>query len=270
MSVDSTSAPVWATIMERGAKPRGANWDTTCPAHKDDTKSLSVSIGISGKVLFKCFAGCKVEDIVNGYGHEMKDTFPVDDKSMAAPSPHAKIVATYDYVDEQGEVLYQVVRTEPKGFRQRRIVDGRNVWKLGDVRRVVYRLPEIKAAPSRPVFIVEGEKDADNLARLGFLSTTVCSGAGGWRASYAEQIGLDRIVICLPDNDEPGRQFAVQAATFFEGALVVGLPVAEKGDVSDWIASGGTGAQLRAMVLQAARRRLDVAAKILKKLGGAG
>jgi hypothetical protein len=38
------------------------------------------------------------------------------------------VVATYDYVDEKGELLSQVVRLTPKTFRQRR-PDGHGGWK---------------------------------------------------------------------------------------------------------------------------------------------
>src|SRR5262245_8133447 len=52
-----------------------------------------------------------------------------------------KIVATYPYVDEQSSPLYEVVRLEPKDFRQRR-PDGRGgwFWNLDGTRRVLYRL----------------------------------------------------------------------------------------------------------------------------------
>ena len=59
-------------------------------------------------------------------------------------SQGAKIVATYDYTDANGgALLYQVVRYEPKDFRQRR-PDGNGgwIWKLGD-KRIIYRWPEI-------------------------------------------------------------------------------------------------------------------------------
>src|SRR6266576_1722566 len=35
-------------------------------------------------------------------------------------APTGRIVAAYDYADDKGELLYQVVRLEPKDFRQRR------------------------------------------------------------------------------------------------------------------------------------------------------
>jgi hypothetical protein len=90
---------------------------------------------------------------------------------MSMPSlPDARrIVAVYDYRAEQGELLYQTVRCEPKDFRQRR-PDGKGGWigNLGEVRRVPYRLPELFAAPAeQPLYVVEGEKDLDRLAQLG-------------------------------------------------------------------------------------------------------
>ncbi|MBA7632893.1 hypothetical protein ES703_40449 [subsurface metagenome] len=60
------------------------------------------------------------------------------------------IVATYDYRDESGELLYQVVRYEPKDFRQRR-PDGKGgwIWNLNNTRRVLYRLQELLTADKR-------------------------------------------------------------------------------------------------------------------------
>src|SRR5262249_25134177 len=121
--------------------------------------------------------------------------------------PH--VVTTYDYTDEDGELLYQVVRFEPKDFRQRRR-DGLKgwVWNLGDTRRVLYRVPELVKAPKdRLVFVVEGEKDADRLHSHGLLATTNAMGAGKWRQEYSEAL-RGRNVAILPDNDDPGRKHA--------------------------------------------------------------
>ena len=83
-----------------------------------------------------------------------------------------KIVATYDYTDEYGALLFQVVRLDPKTFRQRR--PGRRpdkvsgwIWNLDGVARVPYRLPELLEALAleQRVFIVEGEKDVRDARR---------------------------------------------------------------------------------------------------------
>ncbi len=156
-----------------------------------------------------------------------------------------RVVASYDYKDESGRLLYQVLRYEPKDFRQRR-PNGRGgwIWNLHKVRRVLYRLPELQdVVLNRPVFVVEGEKDADKLAALGLLATTNAMGAGKWRPEYSESL-RGRPVIVLTDNDDTGRDHAqaVAKALFGIAASVAVLELAglpPKGDVSDWLASGG-------------------------------
>ena len=93
------------------------------------------------------------------------------------------IVATYDYHDESGHLLHQTVRYAPKNFRQRR-PDGHGGGSgiLQSTRVVLYRLRELLAAdPSLPVYVAEGEKDADRLTAEGLVATTSPMGAGKWR-----------------------------------------------------------------------------------------
>jgi len=96
------------------------------------------------------------------------------------PVGKTQIVATYDYCDEAGELLFQVVRFHPKNFRQRRPQPGGGWdWRVKGVRVVPYRLPELIAAdPAATVFIPEGEKDCDRLASIGLIATTNAGGAG--------------------------------------------------------------------------------------------
>ena len=159
--------------------------------------------------------------------------------------PKKRIVRTYDYCDESGDVLFQVVRYEPKDFRQRR-PDGNGgwTWNLNGVRRVLYNLPEITEDTSKTVFLTEGEKDSDRLAGLGLLATTAAMGAGTWRSEYSE-ILRSRDVVILPDADEAGRKYADQVAGSLSGTAasvkIIELPeLPEKGDVSDWLDNGGT------------------------------
>ncbi len=167
-----------------------------------------------------------------------------------------RIVATYDYTDEAGQLLFQVVRKEPgrdgrkKDFVQRR-PDGRGgwIWKKG-TRLVLYRLPQLLAAdPSRPVFVVEGEKDADSLHALGLVATTNPMGADAgtgekkWLPEFSESL-RDRAVVLTPDNDDSGRKHVQTVARSLAGIArhiaileLPGLP--EKGDVSDWLTISG-------------------------------
>ncbi len=63
------------------------------------------------------------------------------------------------------------------------------------------------ADPNEPVFIVEGEKDADTLASLGLVATTNPGGAGKWRREYNGYLASRKVII-LPDNDEAGENHA--------------------------------------------------------------
>jgi hypothetical protein len=175
----------------------------------------------------------------------------------ANDSAHARIVATYCYRDANKKVLSEVVRMEPKAFKQRR-PDGMGgwIWKLNGVRRVLYRLPELLAADRQDlVFVVEGEKDADNLVSLGLTATTNPGGAGKWRSQYSEVL-RGRNVVLLPDNDKPGRSHMEDVARSLTGLAhsvkLISLPnLPQKGDVSDWLKNGGTMDMLTRLVAAA-------------------
>jgi Protein of unknown function (DUF3631) len=173
--------------------------------------------------------------------------------------PPSIILATYDYTDESGALLFQVVRLAPKGFRQRRPNGKRGwTWSLGDTRRVLYRLPEVRdaVARGRTVLIVEGEKDADNLRGLGVTATCNPGGANKWRTEYNESLhGAD--VVIIGDNDEPGRAHVAHVASSLHGVArrvrVLDLgkvwpACPPKGDISDWIEAGGTAEALNAVM----------------------
>ena len=115
-----------------------------------------------------------------------------------------ELVATYDYTDESGNLLYQTCRYQPKDFRQRR-PDGKGGWinNLQGVRRVLYRLPEVLKAQT--VCVAEGEKDCDNLAKFGFVATTNPLGAGKWRDEYSETLRGKDVVVFGDVGDEDGK-----------------------------------------------------------------
>lgn len=165
--------------------------------------------------------------------------------------PARRIIATYNYADVTGRLLFQVVRYEPKTFKQRR-PNGKGgwTWNLGGVEPVLYRLPELAAAET--VFIPEGEKDVDRLHSLGLAATTNPGGVRKWRPSYTEALAGKHVVI-IPDNDDAGRAHAhavaAGVAPVAASVKVLELPgLRPKGDVSDWIEAGGTAERLRELV----------------------
>lgn len=174
----------------------------------------------------------------------------------------------YDYVDEDGELLFQKVRGPNKKFWQRK-PDGSGGWmnKLGDTRKVIYRLPQVNEAIASgyTIVCVEGEKDADNLWKLGVPATCSPDGAAEpgktpkWRPEYSEMLrGADLVVI--GDNDAAGRAHVEATAKACTGvaATVRVIDLAKRwpacpkgGDVSDWIRAGHTREQFDAIIKQA-------------------
>lgn len=182
----------------------------------------------------------------------------------AKPGPGAagkpRVVAGYDYRDEDGDLLYQVLRLEPgkngrkKDFRQRRPqAGGKWIWETRGVRRVPYRLPELLAAHhDTVVHVVEGEGKVEALRSLGLVATCCDGGAGKWRPDFAPYF-LNRHVVILPDNDTPGEKHALQVAdnlhTTAACVRIIFLPgLAAKHDVVDWLRAGHDKDELLALV----------------------
>ena len=180
----------------------------------------------------------------NGHNHQQISNDVITRAVMAAAAgqsrsekPKGRVVATYDYTDADGKLLYQVLRYEPKDFRQKR-PDGNGgwIWKL-DERRVLYRWPELLKYPDGTIFICEGEKDADRVAGLGHCATTVA--ASKWTDECIKALA-GRDVVILEDNDDAGRKKALAAANALHSTVasirIVALPdLPDKGDVSDWL-----------------------------------
>lgn len=251
---------VLAALESRGFRPAksGPNLSARCPAHEDSRASLSVSEGEDGRALLKCHAGCETEAVVEALGLTMKDLFPEETKPARKPrreSPGHNIVAAYPYTDETGVLLFEVVRMKPKDFRQRKpdpTKPGAFLWALGDVRKPLYRLPEVLAAAKAGgrVYVVEGEKDADTLASLGLCATTNPSGAGKWLPEHSEALRSAHVIV-LPDADEPGRKHGQAVAKSVHGIaasvriLTLGRPGVK--DASDFVTAGGTREDLDAL-----------------------
>ena len=247
-------------LKDRRCDPKrnGQGWQARCPAHDDDRPSLSVHAGDDGRVLLNCHAGCGFADVLTALDLETRDLFPDNGQARGkAIVPARKIVAEYDYMDELGKLLFQVVRFEPKDFRQRQ-PDGKGgwIWNLRGVRRVLYRLPELlKADPSSTVFICEGEKDVDRLRSHGLIATCCAGGAAKWKHVDDEPLH-GRHVVVIPDNDRPGIRHPQQVAASLDGKaasvkVLAPLVEIEHGDVSDFLDDGGDAEDLDRLATEA-------------------
>jgi 5S rRNA maturation endonuclease (ribonuclease M5) len=189
--------------------------------------------------------GCDVKDIVSALGLEMKDLFD-------AQEDQRREVARYNYCDEQGNVVFAKLRYEPKSFMVVHPNGGGWTPGIGDAPRVLYRLPDVKAAIAngQTIYVVEGEKDADKLWSMGVAATCNHDGAGlpgakpKWRPEYSDWLtGADVIVVA--DRDTPGEAHARAVAASLEGKAsrvkimqaAVQFPGA---DISDHFAAGKT------------------------------
>lgn len=184
-----------------------------CPIRCHKQARVRFTVGTDGVLLFKCMRECNKLEMLRAVGASWKDCYPQNTDWKAVKR---EITARYPYHAETGEVLYETVRLEPgrggrdKDFFQRRPA-GRGKWEnaLGDVRRVLYRLPELLSAKTgESVFVVSGEKDADTLRALGFVATTnVCGERSEWLDSYSETLA-GRHVVVVRDADATGARHA--------------------------------------------------------------
>jgi putative DNA primase/helicase len=173
------------------------------------------------------------------------------------------IKAVYDYTDEAGERLYQVLRFEPlhgpKQFRQRKGPDQKK-WSIKGVRIVLFRLHELieELAAGCTIFVVEGERDVITLRQHGVPATCNPMGAGKWWPEFNEILRGADVVIC-GDNDAPGREHVMLVAANLHGVArrlrVLDLAkfwpeIQESDDITDWFAAGGTAERLWEMVEQ--------------------
>lgn len=195
----------------------------------------------------KLYGLCKCSKIHNPERASSNGHTPQGKK---AQPQQQKNTTEYSYLDEHGRLAYVAVRYDypdgTKDFKQKR-PDGKGgwIWNLQEVTRIPYRLPELlKAPPGSTVYVCEGEKAAEAAAHLGVIATTNVCGAGKWTESCNPSHKGHHVII-LPDNDAKGRDHAQKVAKQLAGIAasvrIVNLPrLPEKGDIVEWIASGGT------------------------------
>ena len=266
-----------------GVKPAGpGRYMACCPVHNDTNPSLSVAVkDVKGteKILLKCFAGCRTEDILEELGLTPQDLIvnPTAQQDFAgvgrtalqpAKEERGVAAARYSYTDEKGALLAQKTRWEKTvdGKRVKTFTWGHqegNRWKPGrNGMAVPYRLPGLVKAET--VFLCEGEKDVDNLTAQGLAATCSPDGAGTgskWRNTYTPYF-TGKTVYILQDNDQIGKDFAqLEAEKLFPVAKEVKVldlrelwpELPEKGDISDVMEHMGA-AEALAQLLELAER----------------
>ncbi|MFN7318903.1 MAG: AAA family ATPase [bacterium] len=246
-----TERPVEVVLNKlSNVKKAGANWHASCPCRNgDENPSLSIREGDDGRVLLSCHFGspCNVNQICEALDMKVKDLYPPESQTKA-PAKKNKLVKAYPYVDENGVLLFEKLRyvneDGKKTFRQRRPdpdKKGSYLYDLDGTRKVLYNLPAVikGVADGQPIWIVEGEKDADTLIKKGIVATTTTGGAGVWDGEHTRHLAGAYVEV-IADNDKPGILHALDVASKLRAAgCSVNMWVSgEHKDISDHLQAG--------------------------------
>lgn len=151
------------------------------------------------------------------------------------------------WIDGEGQKQFATIRYNTTGYGNRLEPEENWVWKhgKGDHPILLYRGKELRESDTEaPVWITEGEKDADLLISMGEVAVTNSHGAGNWQLAHSEQLEDRDCIICV-DNDDRGRKRARWIARELETraksvSFVFFSDMPAKSDVSDFVEAGGT------------------------------
>lgn len=199
-----------------------------CPAHDDNNPSLSVRDNRQGgKTVIYCFAGCGYKEVLGALGLS---------PSALYDTPREK--EEYRYLDKDKSVNRVIVRDVNKKTFYKKSSGGK------EKPVILYNLPNVIEAVKigRPVYFVEGEKDADNGNTMtGEVFTT--SPFGGGNVDKADMTPLKGAhVIAIADKDDTGKAWKEKLASALKDvAKRIEWKEAENGkDLTDHLASGET------------------------------
>ena len=238
-----------------------------CPAHDDKQASLTVTKG-RDSVLIHCHANCSTENVLSAAGLKMSDLFYQEKRTGSSWQAYIesrekkKIEAVYNYVSSNGSYLFTKVRMQAKKMIYGTLTNERFTYGLGGRTRkelcAVYAPDGVQAinkavSEGKPIFIPEGEKDADTLAKQGYTAFSY-GGVNDWSADMA-QLCKGAVVYVLADNDEPGRRVANTIQSDLQGIaestkVIVPVPDIPKADISDYFAAGHSKAEFESLLQQ--------------------
>ncbi|WP_290809193.1 AAA family ATPase [Herbiconiux sp.] len=225
-------------VVAKGSKVKAAGqdrWVAQCVAHEDRNPSLSIMRG-RGQALLFCHGGCSTDAVLDALGWRMEALFD-NPKGI-----------DYEY-KHQGRVVRTVHRSPAKQFFQS-IADDSVI--------PLYEPPGVDlvaaVAAKRDIYLPEGEKDAETLARHGVTAVASPMGAKNWaRCDYSALRGASDLYV-VADKDEPGmtraRGLSEHLAGFTSGSVYV-VQAATGKDATDHIVAGRTLAEFERVVFDA-------------------
>lgn len=275
-------------VRATGERTARASCPSPAHRRGDRNPSLLLKLADNGGLIFSCRAGCGKDQVLAALGLRWRDLChdrPREGRIMSRlvktyPYRTPDGVTSFEvcrYHPKQGfpprrklpqcggDWVYSIVggpvrrveaRQEESGYKAVRY-DG--VWQPGDpcpagcvmtapAELWPYNADLLAAEPERIAFWCEGEKDADNLRKLGLLATTTQGGAGvaqkegaaAWKRAW-NKLFRDRTVVVVPDNDPAGYGYAAWAIGCLvmagcQGVIPLRLKgMRPKGDVSDYL-----------------------------------
>lgn len=235
-------------------KRYGDRAQARCPCHDDKQASLTITKGRKS-ALIHCHAGCNFEDIIQKVGLKKQDLYFEERppgsswRAYVEGREHKRIEAVYNYVSSSnGEYTFTKIRMQDKRMIYGVLCNGRFTYGLGgkhrkDLKSVYGDLKALNKAiaEGKPVFIPEGEKDVDTLAKRGYTAITY-GGVNDWQSDFATLFKGAEVYI-LADNDEAGRKVANTILSDLKGIaksarVIVPVPDIPKADISDYFAAG--------------------------------
>jgi len=222
-------------------------WSREAPARYDARNCMQTWNGIqpSGGI-----TAATLYSLARSAGYDCRPMPASLAKTQGKPTKQAEpatVAAVYEYRDKSGRLRALNIRYEPKDFRPRYAnVENPDAIAYDDPAQWSRRKPEgfsmplyhedqIARRPGETVYFTEGEKDADNLARLGYLTSCHKSGGGVIRSGHGLLNGRQAVIIA--DADEPGAKYAEEARENLtaEGASVAVItPPGRFKDYSEW------------------------------------
>jgi putative DNA primase/helicase len=224
------------------------------PNHSADDRSLSVKLSKDDPEGFTTHSFS---------GDDWKACREHVRKKLGLPEPKQKngggkawtLISEHIYRDEKGAPYLRVRKClDERGKKQypQAHWNGKQ-WVKGKPKdgKLPYRLAELRAAPlTSIVYLTEGEKCADAVAKIGLVATTASEGCNAKWAPELTPYFNDRRVVVLVDSDKGGREHGQKVARALDGIAaslkVIDLfPDRDDGsDVADWLETDTVGVKL--------------------------
>lgn len=254
-----------------------------CPAHDDRQASLTITKG-EKCTLFRCHAGCTLDNILSAAGLEKKDTFYDSEipkqstwRFYVENREKRRIEAVYNYVSSNGKYAYTKLRLEGKKILYGILKNERFTYGLPKnvsrkTLKAIYGNPtDLNKAISKgiPILIPEGEKDVDTLKKQGYTAFTY-GGSNDWQPAFAELVKRAEVII-LADNDSPGLTVANTILHDVQNVaksarIIVPMPDIPKADISDYFQAGHSKQEFEQMINSVTEKRADVVSQKGKSL----